>query len=159
MYGHESWIINKAESQRIDAFEMWCCRRLLRVPWAASRPNQSILKELSPEYSLKGLLQKLKPLYFGQLMQRTDLLEKTLMLCKGWRQEEKGVIDDEMIGWHYPLKEHEFEKVLGDGEGQPLKAVYCHPAYLTHMQSTSCKMPGCMQLKLNSRLLEEISTT
>ena len=83
MYICNNWTIKKAESQRIDAFELWCWRRLLRVPWAASRPNQSILKELSPEYSLKGLLQKLKPLYFGQLMQRTDLLEKTLMLCKG----------------------------------------------------------------------------
>ena len=80
MYGCESWTTNKAESQRIDAFELWCCRRLLRVPWTARRSNQSILKEISPEYSLEGLMLKLKLQYSGYLMQRTDSLEKTLML-------------------------------------------------------------------------------
>jgi len=80
MYGFESWTIKKAERQRIDAFELWCWRRLLRVPWTARRSNQSILKEISPEYSLKGLMLKLKLQYFGHLMQRTDSLEKTLML-------------------------------------------------------------------------------
>ena len=82
MYGCESWTIKKAERQRIDAFELWCWRRCLRVPWTARRSNQSILKEISPEYSLEGLMLKLKLQYFGHLMQRTDFLEKTLMLGK-----------------------------------------------------------------------------
>ena len=82
MYGCESWTIKKAECQRIDAFELWCWRRLLRVPWTARRSNQSIPKEISPEYSLKGLMLKLKLQYFGHLMRRTDSLKKTLMLGK-----------------------------------------------------------------------------
>ena len=93
MYGCGSWTIKKAEHQRIDAFELWCWRRLLRVPWTARRSSQSILKEISPEYSLEGLMPKLKFQYFGHLMQRTDSLEKTLMLGKiegkrrrGWQR-------------------------------------------------------------------------
>ena len=82
MYGHESWTVKKAECRRIDAFELWYWRRLLRVPWTSRRSNQSILKEISPEYSLEGLMLKLKLQYFGHLMQRTDSLEKTLMLGK-----------------------------------------------------------------------------
>ena len=82
MYGCERWAIKKAERQRIDAFELWCWRRLLRVPWTARRSNQSILKEINPEYSLEGLILKLKLQYFGHLMQRADSLEKTLMLGK-----------------------------------------------------------------------------
>ena len=82
MYGYESCTIKKAEHQRIDAFELWCWRRLLRVPWTARRSNQSILKEISPEYSLEGLILKLKFQYFGHLMQRMSSLEKTLMLGK-----------------------------------------------------------------------------
>ena len=82
MYGYESWTIKKAEHQRIDAFELWCWRRLLRVPWTARRSNQSILKEISPEYSLEGLMLKLKLQFFGHLMRRTDSLEKTPMLGK-----------------------------------------------------------------------------
>ena len=82
VYGCESWTIKKAEHQRIDAFELWCCRRLLRVPWTARRSKQSILREISPEYSLKGLMLKLKLQHFGHLMQRTDSLEKSLMLGK-----------------------------------------------------------------------------
>ena len=82
VYGYESWTTKKAESQRIDAFELWCWRRLLRVPWTARRSNKSILKEISPEYSLEGLMMKLKLQYFGHLMRRTDSLEKTLMLGK-----------------------------------------------------------------------------
>ena len=82
MYGCESWTIKKAEHQRIDAFELWCWRRLLRVLWIARRSNQSILKEVSPEYSLKGLMLKLKLQYSGHLMRRTDSFEKTLMLGK-----------------------------------------------------------------------------
>ena len=82
MYGCERWTIKKAERQRIDAFELWCWRRLLRVPWAARRSNQSILKEISPGYSLEGLMLRLKLQYFGHLMRRADSLEKTLMLGK-----------------------------------------------------------------------------
>ena len=82
MYGCESWTIKKAEHQRIHAFELWCWRRLLRVPWTTRRFNQSILKEISPEFSLEGLMLKLKLQYFGHLMQRADLFEKTLILGK-----------------------------------------------------------------------------
>ena len=82
MYGCESWTVKKAERQRIDAFELWCWRRLLRVPWTARRSNQSILKEISPEYSLAGLMLKLKLQYFGRLMRRSDSFEKTLRLGK-----------------------------------------------------------------------------
>ena len=82
MYGCESWSIKKAEHQKIDAFELWCWRRLLRVRWTARRSNQSILKEINPEYSLEGLMMKLKLQYFGQQMKRTDSLEKTLNLGK-----------------------------------------------------------------------------
>ena len=90
MYGCESWTIKKAEHQRIDAFELWCWRRHLRVPWTARRSNQSILKEISPEYSLEGLMLKLKLNYFGHLMQRFDSLEKTLMLGKIERRRRRG---------------------------------------------------------------------
>ena len=90
MYGSESWTIRKAECQRIDAFELWCWRRLLRVPWTAKRSNQSILKAISPEYSLEVLMLKLKLQYFGHLMQRTDLLEKTLMLGKTEGERRRG---------------------------------------------------------------------
>ena len=90
MYGCESWNIKKAEHQRIDTFELWCWRRLLRVPWTARRSNQSILKEISLEYSLKGLMLKLKLQYFGHLMRRTDSLEKTLMLGKIESMKRRG---------------------------------------------------------------------
>ena len=91
MYGCESWTVKKAEYQRTDALELWCWRRLLRVPWTAGRSTQSILKEISPEYSLEGLMLKLKLQYLGHLMQRTDSLEKTLMLGKieGRRRRER----------------------------------------------------------------------
>ena len=95
----ESRAIKKAERQRIDAFQLW--RRLLRVPWTARRSNQSILKEISPEYSLEGLMLKLKLQYFGHLMQRTDSLEKSLMLGKTEGKEEKGTTEDEMVGWQH----------------------------------------------------------
>ena len=90
MYRCESWTIKKAEHQRIGAFELWCWRRLLRVPWTTRRPNQSILKEISPEYSLEGLMLKLKLQYFGHLMQRTDSFEKTLMLGKSADGRRRG---------------------------------------------------------------------
>ena len=115
MYGCESWTINKAECWRIDAFELWYWRRLLRVPWTASRFNQPILKKISPEYSLEGLMLKLKLHYSGHLMRRTDSLEKTLMLGKLEGRRKSG---RQMVGWHHWLSGHEFERVLGTGDGQ-----------------------------------------
>ena len=108
MYGCESWTIKKAEHQRIDAFELWCWRRLLRVLWTARRSNQSILKEISPAGSLEGMMLKLKLQYFGHLMRRVDSLEKT-DARRDWGQEEKGMTEDEMAGWHHRLGRHEFE--------------------------------------------------
>ena len=99
MYGCESWTVKKAECLRIDAFELWCLRRLLRVPWTARRSNQSILKEISPGSSLEGMMLKLKLQYFGHLIRRVDSLEKTLMLGGIGGQEEKGTTEDEMAGW------------------------------------------------------------
>ena len=100
MYGCESWTIKKAECGRIDDFELWCWRRLLRVPWTARRSNQSILNEISPQYSLEGQMLKLKLQYFGHLMRRTDSLEKT-DAGRDWGQEEKGTTEDEMAVWHH----------------------------------------------------------
>ena len=93
--------MKKAECQRIDAFELWCWRRLLRVPWTERRSNQSILKEISPGCYLEGMMLKLNLQYFGHLMRRVDSLEKTLMLGGIWGQEEKGTKEDEMAGWHH----------------------------------------------------------
>ena len=101
--------MKKAEHRRIDAFELWCWRRLLRVPWTSRRSNQSILKEISPGISLEGMILKLKLQYFGHLMQRVDSLEKTLMLGGFEGQEEKGTTEDEMAGWHHRLDGCEFE--------------------------------------------------
>ena len=105
-YGCESWTVKKAECRRIDAFELW--RRLLRVPWTARRSNQSILKEISPGYSLEGLMLKLKLQYFGHLMRRVDSLGKT-DAGRDWGQEEKGMTEDVMAGWHHQLNRHKFE--------------------------------------------------
>ena len=107
MYGCESWTVKKAEHQRIDAFELWCWKRLLRVPWTARRSNQSILKETSPECSLEGLMLRPKLQHFGHLMQRVDSLEKTLMLG-GIGSRRRGLQKDEMAGWHHRLDGHEF---------------------------------------------------
>ena len=125
MHGCESWTIKKAERQRIDAFELWCWRRLLKVPWTARRSNQSILKEINPEYSLEGLMLKLKLQYFGHLMRRGNSLEKTLMLGKV-EGEEKGVTEDEMVGWHHRLNGHECEQAPGTADGQG-SLVCCRP--------------------------------
>ena len=100
LYGCESWTIKKAECRRIDAFELWCWRRLLRVCWTARRSNQSILKEISPEYSLEGLMLKLKLQYFGHLMWRADSFEKTLMLGMIESRRRRGR-QDNMVGWHH----------------------------------------------------------
>ena len=102
MYRCESWIIKKAEHQRIDAFELWCWRRLLRVPWTERRSNQSILKEISPEYSLEGLMLKLKLQYFGHPMRRVESLEKTQVLEK-INSKRRRRAEDEMVGWHHRL--------------------------------------------------------
>ena len=119
MYGCESWIIRKAEHWRTDAFELWCWRRLLRVPWTERRSNLFILKEISPEYSLEGLMLKLKLQSFGLLMWRTDSLEKTDPDAgKDWRQEEKRTAKDKMAGWHHWLDGHEFEQAPGVDDGQ-----------------------------------------
>ena len=112
MYACESWTIKKAECQRIDAFELWCWRRLLRVPWTARGSNQSILKEISPEYSLEGLMLKLKLQYFGHLMWKTDSLEKSLMLGKIEGRRRRGW---QRMRW---LDGHEFEQAPGIGDGQ-----------------------------------------
>ena len=122
MYGYESQTIKKGECWRTDAFELWCWRRLLSVPWTTRRSNQSILREINPEYSLEGLMLKLQ--YFGHLMQRANSLEKTLML--GTIEGKKGTTEDEMVGWHCCLNGHEFEQVPVDGEGQGGLA-YCNP--------------------------------
>ena len=123
IYGCESWTIRKAERWKIDAFELWCWRRLLRVPWTARRSNQQILKEMSPKYSLEGLILKLQ--YFGHLMQRSDSLKKILMLGKTEGKKRRkwqrmrwldGIIDSM----------DEFEQTLGDSEGQG-SLVCCSP--------------------------------
>ena len=109
MCGCESWTVKKAEHRRIDDFELWCWKRLLRVPWTARRSIQSILKEISPEYSLEGLILKLKLQYFGHLMWRTDS-GKDPDAEKDWKQEENEVTENEMVGWHQWLNRHEFEQ-------------------------------------------------
>ena len=131
MNGCESWNMKKAERRRIDALELWCWRRLLRVPWTARRSNQSILKEISPGCSLKGLMLKLKLQYFGHLMRRTDSLKNTLMLGKiegrrrgGWQM---------MNGWwHHRFNGYDFEQAPGVGDGQ--ESLAC------------CSLWGCKEL-------------
>ena len=131
MHGCESWTIEKAECWRIDAFELWCWRRLLRVPWTARISNQSILKEISPEYSLEGLMLKLKLQYFGHLIKRTDSPEKTLTLGKiegrrrGWQRIR-------LVGWYHQLDGHEFEQALGFGKDRE----GWHPAVHTESNTT-----------------------
>ena len=117
MYGCESWTVKKAERQRIDAFELWCWKRLLRVPWTARRSNQSILKEISPGYSLEGMMLKLKLQYFDHLMRRV-VIGKDSDAGRDWGQEEKGTTEDEMAGWHHWLDGHEFGWTPGVGDGQ-----------------------------------------
>ena len=117
MYGCESWTVKKAERQRIDAFELWCWRRLLRVPWTPRRSNQSILKDISSGISLEGMMVKLKLQYFGHLMWRVESLEKT-DAGRDWGQEEKGTTQNEMAGWHHWLDGRESEWTPGVGDGQ-----------------------------------------
>ena len=116
MYGCESWTVKKAEHRKIDAFELWCWRRLLRVPWTARRSNQSILKEISPGCSLTD------PEAETPILRPPDVkiwpIGKGSDVGKDWRQEETGTTEDETVGWHHQLKRHEFEQALGDGDGQ-----------------------------------------
>ena len=118
MYGCKSWTIKKAEHQRIDAFELWCWRRLLRISWTARRSNQSFLKETSPGCSLEGLMLMLKLQYFGHLMRRVDSLEKTLMLGKIEGRRRRGRQKMRMVGRHHRLNEHGFGWTPGVGDGQ-----------------------------------------
>ena len=115
MYGCESWTVKKAERRRIDAFKLWCWKRLLRVPWTARRSNQSILKEVGPGCSLEGLMLKLKLQYFGHLMPRVDSLEKTLVLGGIGGRRRRG---QQMAGWHHWLDGCESEWTPGVGDGQ-----------------------------------------
>ena len=137
MYGCESWIIKKAEHQRIDAFELWCWRRLLRAPWTARRSNQSILKEINPEYSLEELMLKLKLQYFGHLMWKTDT-GKDPDAGKDWRQEEEETTEDDMVGWHHWFDGHEFEQALEVGDGQG--SLLCYSPW------------GCKELDMTEQL-------
>ena len=116
-YGCESWTIKKAEHQRTDAFKLWCWRRLLRVPWTARRSNQSILKDINPEYSLEGLMLKLTTILKSPDV-KSWLIEKDPDAGKDWGQEEKRVTEDEMVGWHHRFNRYEFEKTQGDSKGQ-----------------------------------------
>ena len=117
MYGCENWTIKKADGQRIDAFELMCWRRLLRIPWTARRSNQSILKKINPEYSLEGLMLKLQIFWLPNAKNRFS--GKDPDAGKDWRQEEKGTTEDKMVGWHHRLDGHEFEQAprVGDGQG------------------------------------------
>ena len=117
LIGYESWTIKKSEHWRIDAFELWCWRRLLRVPWTARRSNQSILKEISPECSLEGVMLKLKLQYFGHHA-KSWLIGKDPGAGKDWGQEVKGTTEDEMVGWHHRLDGHGFGWTPGVGDGQ-----------------------------------------
>ena len=116
MYRYESWSRKKTDCWRIDAFELWCWRRLLTVSWTASRSNQSILKEINPEYSLEGLLMKLQ--YFGHLNAKSRHIGKDPGAGKNWRQKEKGMVEDDMVIWHHQLNGHEFEQTLGHSRRQ-----------------------------------------
>ena len=118
MYGCESWTVRKAERRRIDAFELWCGRRLLRVPWTARRSNQSILKKISLGISLEGMMLKLKLQYFGPPHAKSWLFGKDFDAGRDWGQEEKGTTEGEMAGWHHWLDGRESEWTLGDGDGQ-----------------------------------------
>ena len=122
MYRCESWTIKKAERQRTDTLKLWCWRRFLRVPWAAKRSNQSILKEINPKYSFEGLMLKLKLQYFGHLKQRAN----SFPWCWERLKTEGGDDKEEMVGWHHQLDGHESEQTPGYGEGQGSLA-YCSP--------------------------------
>ena len=141
-----SWTIKKVEHQRIDAFELWCWRRLLRVPWTARRSNHSILKEINPEYSLEGLMLKLKLQYFGHLIWRANSLEKTLMLEWLRAGGEGGDRRHETVGWHHWLNGIEFEQAPGVGDGQG-GLVCCSPRGCKESDTTERRNSSNSQLK------------
>ena len=118
MYRCESWTVKKAECRRIDAFELWCWKRLLRVPWTARRSNQSILKEINSEYSLEGLMLEAETPLLWPSDAKNWLIGKDHDGGKHWWGEEKGVTEEKMIEYHHQLNGHEFEQTLGDSEGQ-----------------------------------------
>ena len=120
----QSWTIKRAEHWRIDTFELWCWRRLLRVPWTARRSNQSLLKEISPEYSLEGLMLKLK-LHTLATDRKNWLIGKDPEAGKDWRWEKKGMTEDDMFGWYHWLDKHEYEQALGVSDGQGSLACCC----------------------------------
>ena len=146
MYRCESWTIKKAECQRIDAFELWCWRRPLRVPWTARGPNQSILKEINPEYSLEGLLLRRSSNILAPYV-KSQLIGKDPDAGKDWSQEEKGMTKDEMVGWHHRLNGHGFEQAPGNGEGQGSLACYslwgCKESDLTQWLNNNI-LPFCL---------------
>ena len=146
MYGCKSWTIKKAGHRRIHAFELWCWRILLRVPWTARRSNQSIQKEISPGCSLEGLMLKLKLQSFGHLMRRSWLIWKDPDAGKDSGQEEKGATEDEMVGWHHQLDGHEFEQTPGVGYGQGGLAS-C--SSWGHKESDMTKRLNFVKVKLN----------
>ena len=134
MYECESWTIMKAEHQIIDAFELWCWRRLMRVPWTARRSNQSILKETSPEYYWKDWCWAETPILWPPDV-KNGLIGKDPDAGKDWRQEEKGITEDKMVGWHHRLEGHEFGWTPGIGVGQgdwcaAAHGIYCNPLVL-----------------------------
>ena len=133
MYGWECWTIKKVECRRIDAFELWCWRRLLRVPWTARRSNQSILKEISPGCSLEGL----KLQYFGHLIAKSWLIWKDPDGGKDWGQEEKGTTENEMVGWHHWLNGNGFGWTSGVGDEQG--GLACCSSWGRTLQLCSCK--------------------
>ena len=126
MYGCESWTVKKAEHQRIEAFELWCWRRLLRVPWTARRSNQSILKEINPGISLEGMMLKLNPVLWPPHA-KSWLIGKNSDAGRDWGQEEKGTTEDEMAGWHHRLDGHESEWTPGVGDGQ--RSLLCRDSW------------------------------
>ena len=148
-YGCESWTIKKAEHQRTDVFELCCWRRFLRVPWTPRWSNLSILKEISPEYSLEGLMLKLKGQYFGHWLIKLDL-----DAGKDWGQEEKGATEDEMVAWHHYLSGHEFEQTPGDGEGQGSLVLQ----FMGRKESDMIEQLNNSDCELNLKPLRECST-
>ena len=147
--GYESWTMKKSEHWRIDAFELWCWRRLIRVFWTARRSNQSILKEISSEYSLEGLMLKLELQYFGRLIRRANLLEKTRMLGKIEGRRRRGWQSMKMVGWHHRFNGHEFEQTLGESDGQGSLA-FCSPWGCKELDTTEWlnnREPGRCRVK------------
>ena len=148
IYGCERWTIKKAEHQRKDAFELWCWRRLLRVPWTARSSNQSILKEINLEYSLEELMLKLKLQHL-----KNWFTGKDPDAGKDWRQKEKWITEDEIVEWHHWLSGHEFEQTLGDGEGQGSLACCslwdCKKTDITEQQLQQCQSSGYISINNN----------